>query len=52
MKLKTPSLVALGSLLALPVLAAEPSRIAPKDAPAVATVAPDDEPGTMYHLPL
>ncbi len=50
MKLKAPSLVVAGSLLALSLLAAEPSRVAPKDAPSFASVAPADEPGSRLEV--
>jgi protocatechuate 3,4-dioxygenase beta subunit len=50
MELKLSGLVIAGSLLALPVLAADPSRIAPKDAPSVASVAPADEPGSRLEV--
>lgn len=50
MKLKLSGLAVGVSLLALPVLAADPSRIAPKDAPSVASVAPADEPGSRLEV--
>jgi protocatechuate 3,4-dioxygenase beta subunit len=50
MRLKVPFLAVAGSVLALPLLAAEPSRIAPKEAPSVAVVAPADEPGSRIEV--
>jgi protocatechuate 3,4-dioxygenase beta subunit len=50
MKLKVLPVVVAGSLLALPLLAAEPSRVAPKDAPSVASIAPADEPGSRLEV--
>ena len=45
MKVKAPSLAVAVTLLALPLLARDPSRVAPNDAPSSADVAPPNEPG-------
>lgn len=45
MKMKVFSLAPASALLALPLVAAEPSRVAPRDAPSSAEVAPPAEPG-------
>src|SRR5258707_749744 len=50
MKVKVPILAIVPALLALPLLAREPSRIAPKDAPASAEVAPSAEPGERLEV--
>jgi protocatechuate 3,4-dioxygenase, beta subunit len=50
MQLKASVLVVAASLAALPLPAAEPSRIAPKDAPSVGNVAAADEPGTRLEV--
>ncbi len=50
MELKASVFVVSASLLALPLLAAEASRIAPKDAPSVADVAPASEPGSRLEV--
>jgi protocatechuate 3,4-dioxygenase beta subunit len=50
MKVKVSVLAIAPALLALPLLAREPSRIAPKDAPASAEVAPSTEPGERLEV--
>jgi protocatechuate 3,4-dioxygenase beta subunit len=50
MKLKAWSLAAVLALLALPVLARDPSRVAPSDAPSSADVAPPAEPGERLEV--
>ena len=45
MKLKVPVLAAAVTLLALPLLARDPTRIAPENAPSSGDVAPPNEPG-------
>jgi protocatechuate 3,4-dioxygenase beta subunit len=50
MKLKGSVLTVGGLLLSLPLLGGEPSRVAPKDAPSVADVAPAEEPGSRLEV--
>ena len=50
MKLKTPSLAVALTLLALPLLARDPARVAPKGAPSSADVAPAGEPGERLEV--
>jgi protocatechuate 3,4-dioxygenase beta subunit len=50
MKMKVSVLTLAPTLLALPLLAVEPSRVAPKDAPSSADVAPAGEPGPRLEV--
>ena len=50
MKMKVSVLSVAAPLLALPLLAVEPSRVAPKDAPSSADVAPAAEPGQRLEV--
>jgi len=50
MKVKAPSLAVALTLLALPLLARDPSRVAPNDAPSSADVAPPNEPGERLEV--
>ena len=50
MKVKAPSLAVALTLLALPLLARDPARVAPNDAPSSADVAPPNEPGERLEV--
>jgi protocatechuate 3,4-dioxygenase beta subunit len=50
MKLKAPSLAVALTLLALPLVARDPTRVAPKDAPSSGDVAPPSEPGERLEV--
>jgi protocatechuate 3,4-dioxygenase beta subunit len=50
MKVKAPSLAVAVTLLALPLLARDPSRVAPNDAPSSADVAPPSESGERLEV--
>jgi protocatechuate 3,4-dioxygenase beta subunit len=50
MKRKAPSLAVVVTLLALPVLARDPTRVAPNDAPSAGDVAPPSEPGERLEV--
>lgn len=50
MKVKVSALAVASAFLALPLLAVEPSRIAPRDAPSSAEVAPAGEPGSRMEV--
>jgi len=50
MKVKAPSLAVALTLLALPLLARDPARVAPKGAPSSADVAPPGEPGERLEV--
>jgi protocatechuate 3,4-dioxygenase beta subunit len=50
MKLKAPSLAVALTLLALPLVARDPTRVAPRDAPSSGDVAPPGEPGERLEV--
>lgn len=50
MKMKAPGLAVTATLLALPLLAREPARVAPKDSPSSADVAPPGESGERLEV--
>jgi protocatechuate 3,4-dioxygenase beta subunit len=50
MKVKAPSLAVALTLLALPLVARDPTRFAPKDAPSSGDVAPASEPGERLEV--
>ena len=50
MKVKAPSLAVVVTLLALPLFARDPTRVAPNDAPSSADVAPPNEPGERLEV--
>jgi protocatechuate 3,4-dioxygenase, beta subunit len=50
MEMKAPSLAVAVTLLALPLLARDPSRVAPNDAPSSADVAPPSESGERLEV--
>jgi len=50
MKMKAPSLAVALTLLALPLLARDPARVAPNDAPSSADVAPPNESGERLEV--